>query len=192
MLQPIESKRLRLLPLALTQADAAFVNDLLNQPDWIRYIGDRGVRGIPDALDYLRDGPLAMYRQQGCGLRRIELACSGESIGMCGLLRRDWLEAHDIGFALLPQFAGRGFAAEAAAAVLEDAFVVQRLRRVLAIVQPDNVRSLRLLDRLGFRLERRVQAADGTSLELLACEGLHRDARFDPTPSAGLGRFPET
>ena len=134
MLQPIESKRLRLLPLALTQADAAFVNDLLNQPDWIRYIGDRGVRGIPDALDYLRDGPLAMYRQQGCGLRRIELACSGESIGMCGLLRRDWLEAHDIGFALLPQFAGRGFAAEAAPSVqtaLEAAAAIPDARVVI-------------------------------------------------------------
>jgi ribosomal-protein-alanine N-acetyltransferase len=165
----LESARLRLLPLAPTLADAAFIDDLLNQPDWLRYIGDRGVHGIADALDFIRNGPLAMYRQHGCGLLRLELSDSGTSIGMCGLLQRDWLDAPDIGFALLPQFAGRGLAAEAAAAVLQHAFRVRRLPRILAIVQPDNARSLRLLDGLGFRAERQVQTPEGIWLDLLEC-----------------------
>jgi RimJ/RimL family protein N-acetyltransferase len=97
-------------------ADAAFVVELLNDPSFLQHIGDKGVRTEADACRYLETGPLASYARHGFGLLRVGLRESGEPVGMCGLLKRDWLPDPDIGFALLPRFWRRGYALEAASA----------------------------------------------------------------------------
>ena len=140
----------RLTVRELTHADAPFIVSLLNDPAFIRNIGDRGVRTEEDAREYLDAGPLSSYARHGFGLCAVTLKGTGEPIGICGLLRRDGLPAPDLGFALLPQFCGQGYAFEAASAVKADAHARLGVRTLLAIVNPDNVPSIRLLERLGF------------------------------------------
>lgn len=144
----------RLLLRELTLDDGPFVVELLTDPDFLRYIGDRGVRDEPSARAYLEKGPLASYAANGFGLYAV-VPRGGEAVaGICGLLRRPWLEDVDIGFAYLPRFRGQGYAAEAAGAVLADAARRLGLRRVAAIVTPGNERSIRVLGKQGFRYER--------------------------------------
>lgn len=143
----------RLVLRQQTLDDAPFVLRLLNEPSWLRYIGDRGVRTLPDASRYIREGALRMYREHGLGLYRVELVTTGEPIGLCGLLRRETLDHPDLGFALLPAYWGHGYAREAAAAVLDDARERLGVKRIVAITSIDNDASGRLLQRLGFRHE---------------------------------------
>ena len=96
----IETERLILRHLTLD--DAAFIHELVNDPDWLRYIGDKGVRNLDDARAYIENGPMAMYERVGFGLFRVELKSRGTPIGMCGLIKRDTLPDVDIGFAFLP------------------------------------------------------------------------------------------
>jgi len=130
--------------------DAAFILRLLNEPSFLRNIGDRGVRTLEDAETYLHDGPIASYERHGHGLWLAALRDTGEPIGMCGLLKRDHLPHPDIGYALLPEFCSYGYASESAAAVLEIGWRELGLERVLAIVSPTNAASIRLLENLGF------------------------------------------
>jgi RimJ/RimL family protein N-acetyltransferase len=148
-----ETARLRLREL--TEADAAFALELLNDPDFLRHIGDKGVRTLDDALGYLRTGPMASYAAHGHGLWGVEARGTGELLGMSGLLKRDWLPAPDLGYAFLPAARGRGVASEAARAVLDVARQRFAYTRVVAIVSPENVASIRLLEGVGF-------VADGT------------------------------
>lgn len=146
----------RLILRRLVPADAPFVVELLNDPDWLRYIGDRGVRSVEQAADYIESGPARMYARYGFGLYLAQLRASGEAIGLCGLVKRDFLEDVDIGFAFLPRYRGEGYALEAAEGVLRYAATTLGLGRVVAIVTRDNERSARLLARLGLRFERMV------------------------------------
>jgi [ribosomal protein S5]-alanine N-acetyltransferase len=148
----LETSRLRLRRLAAT--DAPFIVELLNDPDWLRYIGDRGVRSEAQAIAYVENGPARSYAEHGFGLALVELKTGGEPIGLCGLIKRDFLDDVDLGFAFLPRFRGAGFAFEAGAGVLRDAGSTLGLRRVVAITALDNAPSIRLLERLGFRFER--------------------------------------
>jgi ribosomal-protein-alanine N-acetyltransferase len=143
-----ETTRLRVRMLTLD--DAGFVVELLNQPDFLRFIGDRGVRDLEQARTYLREGPLTGYVLDGHGLNAVELH-DGTLIGLCGLLRREGLAAPDIGFAYLPAYYGQGYAREAAEAVLAHARQSLGIARVVAIVSPGNERSVALLRRLGLR-----------------------------------------
>lgn len=129
----------------------------MNDPDWIRYIGDRNVRSLEDARVYLEKGPIAMYERAGFGMWVMERKGTGEPVGTCGLIRRESLDDVDIGFAMLPQHRGRGFALEASRAVLEYAWNVIGLTRVIAIVSPGNAKSIRLLETIGMRFERKVR-----------------------------------
>jgi [ribosomal protein S5]-alanine N-acetyltransferase len=142
------TQRLRLRPL--TEADAPFVLELLNDPDFIRQIADRGVRDLPGAREYLRNGALASYAQHGYGMLLVETRADAEPVGICGLVRRPALEHPDLGYALAPAARGCGYASEAGAAVLAHARAVLGLGSVLAIVNPDNLRSIAVLERLGF------------------------------------------
>lgn len=108
------SERLALTELA--DADAAFVLELLNEPDFLRYIGDRGVCCLHDALHYIEQGPRSSYRQNGFGLYRMGLRSDDTPVGICGLLRRPYLDEVDIGHALLARHEGQGYALEAARA----------------------------------------------------------------------------
>lgn len=153
----------------MTEIDAPFIVRLLNDPAWLRFIGDKGVRTVDDARRYLVDGPLAMYRRTGFGLYLVTLRGSGVPIGMCGLIRREGLDDVDIGFAFLPEFHRQGYGREAAAAVMEFGKTVFRLARIVAITSPENVASIRLIERLGLRLERSIELpGDGGRVSLYA------------------------
>ena len=159
----------RLLVRELTLHDAPFIVALLNDPAFIRNIGDRGVRTPADACAYLTAGPLASYARHGFGLCAVTLAETGEPIGICGLLQRDELPGPDLGFAFLPQYRARGYALEAASAVKADAHARLGLPTLLAIVNPVNDPSIRLLAKLGFEFERTIQLkGDGAFLSLFA------------------------
>lgn len=151
----VASPRLRLREV--DDGDAAFIVELLNTPGFLRYIGDRGVRDHAGALRYIAEGPRASYARHGFGLYLVELRATATPIGLCGLLRRETLDAPDIGFAFLPAYEGGGYAHEAAAAVLQYGRDTLGLHRVVAIVQTGNARSIRLLERLGLRYEGPVE-----------------------------------
>lgn len=168
-MQVIETGRLILR--RLHDGDAPFIFELVNDPDWLRYIGDKGVRTLDDARNYIRNGPVAMYAQHGFGLYCVELSENGTPIGVCGLLKRDTLQDVDIGFAFLPAFRSQGFARESAAETLDYARHALKLERVVAIVSPGNHDSERLLEKIGFRLERAMRLAeDGDTVNLFAID----------------------
>ena len=145
------SARLRLRHIEMD--DAEFIMGLLNDPDFLKFVGDKNVRDLTAAQNYIRQGPVASYENFGFGLYLVELIDSGESIGICGLLKRDFLEYPDLGFALMPGHCGYGYAFEAAQATLELARYVQGLQIILAFSAPDNLRSIRLLERLGMKFD---------------------------------------
>jgi RimJ/RimL family protein N-acetyltransferase len=154
-MRELETDRLRLRPL--TFGDAEFIVGLLNEPSFLRYIGDKGVRDRASACRYLEAGPLASYARFGFGLLCVELRPAGVAIGICGLLKRDTLEDVDVGFAFLPGYWGQGYAREAASAVLAQGREEFGLKRIVAITSLDNEASIRLLGRLGFRFERETR-----------------------------------
>ncbi len=159
----------RLVLREMTADDAPFILALLNDASFIRNIGDRGVRTLADARRYITKGPLAGYDEHGYGLWLVELMTERTPIGICGLLKRDVLEDPDIGFAYLPEFQSKGYGFEAARAVLDYAREVLRLRRVLAIVNADNVPSARLLAKLGMSFTGIIQPyPDEAPLRLFA------------------------
>lgn len=152
-------------------ADAPFILDLLNDPAFLRFIGDKGVRSLDDAQQYLLNGPLASYEELGFGLYLVSLKATEEPIGMCGLIKREALEDVDIGFAFLPQFRSRGYGFEAAVAVKEYALKVLGLNRLLAITNQDNVGSIRVLEKIGLKFSRLIRLApDSTELRLYSTE----------------------
>jgi RimJ/RimL family protein N-acetyltransferase len=151
--------------------DAAFIVELLNDPSWLRFIGDKGVRTPEDARNYLRKGPLAMYERHGFGLYLVERKEDGVALGMCGLIKRDSLEDVDIGFAFFPRYWRQGYAHEAAAAVLVHGRSAFGLKRIVAIADPDNASSARLLEKLGMSLAKTVKLApDDDELRLYATD----------------------
>jgi len=141
----------------LTTDDAEFMYAIWNDPAFMQYVGDRGIRSLDASRESIRTGPVEMYRRFGFGLYLVSLHETGEPIGICGLLKRDALEDVDLGFAFLPPFRSRGFAFEAAAAVMDYGREVLRLRRIVAITNPENERSARLLERLGMSFERMIR-----------------------------------
>jgi len=140
--------------------DAAFILILVNNPTWLLYIGDRNIRNEEDALHYLVNGPIKSYYQHGFGLSMVELKESNTPIGMCGLIKRDGLENIDIGFALLPQYAGHGYAYEIAAATMDHAKHTLGIEKIVAITSEDNTHSIRLLNKIGMGFEKMVKLAD--------------------------------
>lgn len=154
----LETARLRLRHLTLE--DAVFILELVNEPSWLRFIGDKGVRTIEDARQYIINGPRASYAQHGFGLYLAELKDTGEPIGICGLLKRDTLEDVDVGFALQPRFWGNGYAIEAAAAVVDHGLGTLRLKRIAAITKPDNASSINVLAKLGMRFDRMIRFSE--------------------------------
>ncbi|NKF20831.1 GNAT family N-acetyltransferase [Solimonas marina] len=151
----LTSPRLRLRHL--DRGDEPFVLALLNEPGFIRHIGDRKVRSLDDATRYIEDGVQASYRKHGHGLYAVERREGGETIGLCGLLKREELDAPDVGYAFLSAYEGQGYAREAAAATLTHARDALGYRRVLAIVSPDNERSIHLLQKLGLQSQGTVR-----------------------------------
>lgn len=158
----------RLLVRELTPDDAAFALGLTNDPAFLEYIGDKGIRTLDDARAYI-DTAIDSYRRLGYGLFLVESRIDRVPIGTCGILRKEWLDDPDIGYAFLPAYRGRGYALEAAAAVLAHARREWSLERVVAVVTPHNAASIRLLGKLGLRFERTVEEPrTGEQLALFA------------------------
>lgn len=151
MAEVLSTQRLRLRHQ--TPDDAAVVMEILNDPAFLTYVGDRGLRTVEQARTYIREGAMASYRRHGFGLWLVERVEDGAAAGICGLVRRDFLEDVDLGFAFLPAYRGLGYATEAAEAVRELAFVELGLERLVAIVSPQNGGSIRVLEKLGFAHE---------------------------------------
>ncbi|GHO71834.1 alanine acetyltransferase [Ktedonobacter sp. SOSP1-52] len=161
----------RLIQRRFSLEDAPFILELLNDPGWVQFIGDFGVRTLDDARSYIETRPLAMYNRVGFGLYLVALKEGNVPIGMCGLIKRDTLEDVDIGFAFLPTFRGKGYAYEAASAMLEYGKQEFALKRIVAITTPDNVSSARLLEKLGLRFERMIIfPPENEELKLFAVE----------------------
>ena len=162
----------RLILRRLTVEDDAFIFELLNDPAWLRFIGDKGVRTREDARDYIRKGPMAMYERVGFGLYLTERKGDGVPIGLCGLIKRDSLEDVDLGFAFLPEFRKQGYAHESASATLVYGKSVFGLKRIVAIASPDNSRSTLLLEKLGMKFLKAVKLAqDEDEVSLYAFDG---------------------
>jgi RimJ/RimL family protein N-acetyltransferase len=168
-MQIIETERLALRELDAT--DAPFILRLVNDPSWLRFIGDRGIRTVADAEGYIAKGPAVSYAQHRFGLWLVSRKADGAPLGMCGLLKRDTLDDVDIGFAFLPEFGGQGYAREAAVATLAHGRAAFGLKRIVAITAPDNTRSIQLLGKLGFRFERMIRLVpDKPETKLFASE----------------------
>lgn len=142
-----KTNRLTLRELQL--ADAAFALRLYNEPSFLQHIGDKGVRTLADAEKNLQQGAIASYAQHGYGMWLVENQ-QGQAIGLCGLIKRDFLTETDLGYAYLPQYFGLGYAYEAASAVLAYAAAHTELKTLEAIVSPANLASKALLQKLGF------------------------------------------
>lgn len=164
----LETERLTLRQF--TADDAPFILELVNEPSFIQNIGDRGVRSLADAVRYIETGPIISYARNGFGLYLVQLKESGESIGMCGLIKRETLDDVDIGYAFLPKFWSKGYAVEAALAAKEQARNLG-LKRLVAIVDPANQGSIRVLEKLGMKFEKMIRlSADDIELKLFATE----------------------
>ena len=155
----------RLVVRELEWKDSAFILELLNEPSFIQNIGDRGVRTLSDAEKYLENGPIASYAKNRFGLWRVSLKESNESIGMCGLIKRATLDDVDVGYAYLPRFWSKGCATEAALACRDYARDVVGLQRLVAIVDPANEGSIRVLEKLGMTFEKMIRLS-GDDIEL--------------------------
>jgi RimJ/RimL family protein N-acetyltransferase len=164
----LETERLALRQF--TAEDAPFILELVNEPSFIQNIGDRNVRSLADAVKYIENGPITSYARNGFGLYLVQLKESGESIGMCGLIKRPALDDVDIGYAFLPKFWSKGYAVEAASAIKEQAHGLG-LKRLVAIVDPANAGSIRVLEKLGMKFEKMIRlSADDIELKLFAVE----------------------
>jgi len=159
----------RLILRRLNIDDAAFILRLVNEPAWLRHIGDKGVKTIGDAERYILDGPVKMYADMGFGLYLVALKEQQQPIGICGLIKRQALEDVDLGFALAAEYCGNGYAYEAGVATLAHGRTDFGLRRIVAITAADNAASIGLLVKLGFEPERKIRlAAKSEELELYA------------------------
>ncbi|MFQ1897562.1 GNAT family N-acetyltransferase [Aeromonas veronii] len=150
----------RLILREMIATDAPFILELLNDSDFYRYIGDRGIRTLEQAQEYIQQGPAVSYARYGHGLYLVERKEDGASLGICGLIKRDTLELVDIGYAFLPQYRGHGYAIEAAQAALADGKSRLGIGQVVAIVTPGNERSIGLLAKLGLVRSRLVKLSE--------------------------------
>lgn len=168
MMQIAETTRLLLSKITLKDAD--FFLELVNSPQWLKYIGDRKVKTIENAKTYLKNGTLKSYADFGFGFYKLQLKEEGKKpIGVCGLIKREQLEDVEIGFALLPEYEGKGFGYEASVAVLKLAEEKFKIKKITAITLPSNTSSINLLEKLGLSFEKRVKPfEDGEELLLFA------------------------
>jgi RimJ/RimL family protein N-acetyltransferase len=161
----------RLILRWITTADVAFIHMLMNEPSYLRFIGDKGIETIADAHEYILNGPVDSYENFGYGLYLTELKEDGAPIGICGLVNRESIEDVDIGFAFLPEYWAKGYAHESAEAVIAYGKNVVGLKRIVAVTTADNQSSIRLIEKIGLRFEKMVSlSADESDVKLFSCE----------------------
>jgi len=162
----LETERLVLREFSID--DAEFILTLLNTPAWIEYIGDKNVRTLEDAVNYLENGPIKSYKENGFGLWLTSLKNNSTPIGMCGLVNRDSLKDIDIGFALLPEYSKLGYGYEIAYATINYANHVLRIDKVVAITDSNNVPSIKLLNKLGLQFEKTLNLSENDTVLLFS------------------------
>jgi RimJ/RimL family protein N-acetyltransferase len=160
----LDTKRLILRHFSLD--DAPFIYKLFNDPDWIRFIGNRNIHTVDDARDFIEKRLIPTYAQFGFGFYLTAIKETGEPVGMCGLIKRDYLDDVDIGYAFLPQARGKGFAFEAAEAVMRYGMDDLGLPRIVAITDAENGRSTHLLNKLGLHFQETITRPDSTTVNL--------------------------
>lgn len=153
-----ETERLTLREL--NENDTSFIIELLNSEGWLKNIGDRNVKSVEQAREYLINGPIKGYKDNGYGLSLVELKNEKIPIGMCGIIKRDTLDLPDIGYAFLPRYHRQGYAFEIAQQVLIYAKVELNLTEILAITIPENEPSIKLLNKLGFNFHKKIDATE--------------------------------
>ena len=161
----IETERLILRKFNLN--DAVFILELLNTPHWLEFIGEKGVKNIQDAENYLKNGSIKSYEEKGFGFYLVEEKTNSLPLGMCGFIKREELDNPDLGFAFLPEYVGKGYGYEAAKACLKFGKEVLYFERISAIVNPENQASNSLLLKLGFKFEKQIEFGEPTSLKNL-------------------------
>ncbi|PMH00836.1 GNAT family N-acetyltransferase [Vibrio lentus] len=164
-MQAVETARLRLR--MITPQDAAFIQRLYGSEDFLRYIGDKEITDTDKAVEYIENNILKMHQEKGVCLLVVEIKDSSTPIGVCGLIKRDNLESHYIGYGFVPEVYGQGFALEAAQAIIEEAKHNADIDHLVAITTSDNIRSIALLTKLGFVFERVEETInEGVNLNL--------------------------
>ncbi|MFA3791708.1 GNAT family N-acetyltransferase [Aliiglaciecola sp. SL4] len=141
----------------VTLAEAYFILDLVNDPDWIRHIGDRNIHNQSDAREFIETGPFVSYRENGYGLYVFCDNRKNRPMGICGMLKRPFLEYPDIGYAILPEFRRKGLTLEACGGVLAADCKRLGLKTVHAMISPENTQSINLIERLGFEFTNVIQ-----------------------------------
>ncbi|MDQ6623937.1 MAG: GNAT family N-acetyltransferase [Verrucomicrobiota bacterium] len=163
----LSTARLRLREMST--ADDALMLEILNDPPFLEFIADRGVRTLAGARDYIEEKILPSYGEFGFGFYIVELKESGVPIGMCGLVKRPTLEEVDVGFSILERFWGSGYATEAARALMRHGFEALGIPRIVGVTAPHNVRSSAVLEKLGLRFEKMIHLPGyGTETKLYA------------------------
>jgi len=157
----------RLILREAEPSDNQFFFDLLNTPKWIKYIGDRGIKTLKNAEDYISDKLINSYKTKGYGLYVYELKESHIPIGICGFIKREYLDSVDIGFALLPEYERKGYTYEISIAVLENGEKNLSINNVYAITSKDNIASQELLKKLGFNFKSILNEPDSNEEILL-------------------------
>ncbi len=150
----------RLTFYQLTLSDAALMLRMLNEESFIRNIGDRGVRTLAQAEQYLEGAPIRSYQQHGFGMYRLVRKADGVDVGLAGLVYREYLAIPDVGYAILPEFSGAGYASEAALAVYRYGKNVLKLAAIVGIVAPDNFASKKILEKIGLVTDKQILSAD--------------------------------
>jgi len=150
----------RLILREFTEDDFAFIISLVNSDGWLRYIGDRNIHTEAQAKEYLRNGPIKSYKENGYGLSMVVLKAGNIPIGMCGIINRATLEHPDIGFAFLPGFSNKGYGFEIAAKTLKHALEELQIPKVVAITVPENTASIKLLEKIGMSFQEKLSLND--------------------------------
>ncbi|MDJ1474268.1 GNAT family N-acetyltransferase [Bacillus sp. LS15-K4] len=145
--------------------DAPFILELVNDPAWIQFIGDKRIKNLEDAKKYILNGPVDMYNKMGFGLYLVERKEDFTPLGMCGLIKRDSLEDVDIGFAFLEKFRSKGYGFESASAVIDYGVQNLGMKRIVAITTIDNINSGKLLEKVGLQFEK-IISDSGEDLKL--------------------------
>lgn len=148
--------------------DASFIQKLVNTPTWLEHIGERNVHSHDDALVYIKTGPMDNYEQLGFGLWLFLDKKNDQAMGLCGLLQRDNLDDPDIGFAILPEFAGKGYGFEIAQATMVYAAETLGIQKVVGITSTQNIASIKLLNKIGLQFEGTILYANSQPTLLLA------------------------
>lgn len=163
----------RLVISKLKKNDASFFLELVNSPNWLKYIGDRNIKTVKDAKEYLKNGTIKSYKEHGFGFYKLQLKEENlKTIGTCGLVKRDQLDDVDIGFAMLPDYEGKGFGYEASEAVLRLAKEKFNLKKIVAITLPTNQNSIKLLKKLGLSFKKKVKPFEDDEELLLFVKNL--------------------